>query len=73
MSTKAIIGDLSLTLSDGETLTAGSDVALARKWAERVHGAAWSTLSFGEQTEQVSAALAELRRGYGVGGTGEEE
>lgn len=66
MDTTVITGQLSLVLENGETLTASSDVSLARQWAEHVHGEAWESLTFSEQTEQVAAALASLRGAYGV-------
>jgi hypothetical protein len=65
----AIIGELSIVTSDGATLTAGSDIALAWLWAEAEVNAstdhpAWSDLPRGEQWGHVSEALAELRRAY---------
>lgn len=65
----ALIGELSIVTSDGTTLRASSDVALAWLWAEAEVNAstehpAWSDVPRGEQWGHVSAALAELRRAY---------
>lgn len=63
-----VIGDLTMHLPDGTTLSAGSDLALARQWAEQVHGpAVWDQLTPAQRTATVAEALAELRRAYAVG------
>jgi hypothetical protein len=64
---RALIGELSIVASTGETLTAASDVALAWLWAEAEVNAntelpAWADMSRGDQWRHVSDALAELRR-----------
>lgn len=61
----AIIGELSLTLPDGTTLTDRTDVGLARQWAEHEHGTEWAALTFGQQTAQTAAALQALRAAAG--------
>lgn len=60
--TSPILGELSLTVEDGATLTARTDVALAEQWARHTLGEAWDTLTYGEQVGHVGEALAELRR-----------
>lgn len=61
----AIVGDLSLTLADGTTLTDSTDVGLARQWAEHEHGpAAWAALTLGQQSTETAAALASLRQAH---------
>jgi hypothetical protein len=59
-----IVGDLSLTVEDGTTLTASADVALAEQWASYALAEQWETLSDGEQVRHVSEELAVLRRAY---------
>lgn len=59
-----IVGDLSLTVEDGSTLTASTDVALAEQWAKHTLAEQWETLSYAEQVRHVSEALAVLRRAY---------
>jgi len=66
---EAIIGELSIVTSTGETLSASSDVALAWLWAEAEVNAspelpAWSDTARGDQWGHVSEALAALRRAY---------
>lgn len=64
----AIIGDLSITLGDGTTLTATTDVGLARAWAEHEHGTElWRALRLGEQAREIAAALEALRSAHAVG------
>lgn len=61
----AIFGDLSITVDDGTTLTAGSDIALARKWAEHDSGpVAWSAMSRSQQWATIADALGKLRDAY---------
>lgn len=62
--TSPILGELSLTVEDGTTLTASTDVALAEQWARHTLGEAWDGLTYSEQVGHVSEALAELRRTY---------
>lgn len=64
VKTTPLMGDLSLTVEDGTTLNARTDVALAEQWARHALGGAWDSLTYGEQVAHVSAALAELRRTY---------
>ena len=66
---KALIGELSIDLGDGVTLTASTDVELARKWAAYLHGAAaWQAMSLGRQSIETSNALHALRTAaQGVG------
>ncbi|PWJ23012.1 hypothetical protein ATK17_3903 [Branchiibius hedensis] len=59
-----IVGDLSLTTEDGATLSARTDVGLAEAWVRHTLGRQWDQLTYGEQTRQVSEALAELRRAH---------
>ena len=61
--TTAITGQLSLILDSGETLTATSDVRLARQWAEHVHGAEWATMTYIDQNRSIAAALHNIREG----------
>lgn len=61
---RPILGDLSLTVEDGTTLTARTDVALAEQWARHTLGEAWDSLTYGEQVRHTSEALAELRRAH---------
>lgn len=63
-TTAAIVGDLSLDMQDGTTLTARSDVGLAREWARHALGERWGSLTRGEQAQHVEEALRELRRTY---------
>lgn len=62
--TSPIVGELSLTVEDGTTLTAGTDVALAEQWARHALAEAWDGLTFAQQVRHTSDALAELRRTY---------
>ncbi len=60
-----IIGNLTLTTDDGTVLHAGSDVALARQWAEHDNGPdAWAAMSRGQQSATVADALVAIRRAY---------
>lgn len=61
--TTAIIGQLSLILETGETLTATSDVRLARQWAEHAHGDEWATMTYIDQNRSIAAALHSIREG----------
>lgn len=64
----AIIGELSIDLGDGVTLTAGTDVALARKWAAYLHGDnQWRAMSFGQQSVETGNALRALREAFEEG------
>jgi len=70
---ETIIGALSIVTSTGETLSAGSDVALAWLWAAaevdaNVELPAWADTSRGDQWGHVSEALSELRRAARVAG-----
>jgi hypothetical protein len=65
----AIIGDVSITTADETVLRAGSDLALAWKWAEHEVSATrgptvWAALDLTDQSRYVAEALAELRRAY---------
>lgn len=65
----ALIGELSITASDGTVLTAQTDVALAWQWAELEVTASpdygdWEALSYGERCAHVGEALRELRRAF---------
>lgn len=62
--TSPILGELSLTVEDGSTLTARTDVALAEQWARHTLGTGWDSLTYAEQVRHTSEALAELRRAY---------
>ena len=66
MSTaNALIGQLSLQLGDGTTVHASTDVELAHKWAEALHGPAiWRAMTHGARSASAAEALAELRRAY---------
>lgn len=73
--TRALIGDLSITTSNGVTLTGRTDVGLAKQWARvevdlRDGEGAFDRLTLGHQTPHIAEALTELRRAYAVG-TGE--
>lgn len=57
-----ISGNLSLDTQDGTTLTARTDIALARAWARHESGEQWDSMTRGEQANEVGAALTELRR-----------
>lgn len=59
-----ITGSLRIDTQDGTTLTARTDVALARAWARHESGEQWDGLTRGEQANEVGAALTELRRCY---------
>lgn len=62
----ALIGNLSITMADGTELRDRTDVGLAGKWAEHVHGAEkWSAMTFGERSRETAEALRELRRSAG--------
>jgi hypothetical protein len=64
-----VIGDLNLQLEDGTILTAGTDVALARQWAEHLHGPeGWKQLTATQQAATVADALRELRVAYAAAG-----
>lgn len=56
-----LTGEMTLTLEDGRIIEAKSLIALARKWAEAMHGDAWKDLSFTEQSSEVADAYSELR------------
>jgi hypothetical protein len=56
-----LTGEMTLTLEDGRVIEANSLIALARKWAEAMHGDAWKELSFTEQSYEVADAYSELR------------
>lgn len=62
--TRPIMGDLSLTVENGITLTAGTDVGLAELWARHTLAEAWDGLTYREQVGHISEALAELRQAY---------
>jgi len=65
---KAIIGQLSIDLGDGVTLTAGTDVELARKWAAYLHGRnTWQSMSLGAQSLETANALQALREAFEEG------
>jgi hypothetical protein len=66
MSTaNALIGQLSLQLEDGTTVHASTDVELAQKWAEALHGPdAWGAMARRARYASTAEALAELRRAY---------
>lgn len=58
----AIIGDLSITLTDGTTLTDRTDVGLARQWAEHEHGPqGWANLTLLRRNTETALALRALR------------
>ncbi len=61
-TTRAVIGDLSIQMSDGTVLRSRTDVGLAEQWAKYVHGNVWERLTHGQQSQATSEALAELRR-----------
>ncbi|WP_299306125.1 hypothetical protein [uncultured Brachybacterium sp.] len=61
----AIIGQLSITTEEGVTLTADNDLRLAWLWAEHANGAAWGSLRYVEQCQEVAAALTALREAFG--------
>jgi len=61
---KAIIGNLSIEVERGTVLTAPSDLQLAWKWAEHVHGADWEHMTHGTKCNSVAQALASLREAY---------
>lgn len=61
-----IIGELSITTTDGTVLSAPNDVRLAWLWAEHEYGDVWQLMRFGDQCATVADALAELRRAYSV-------
>lgn len=63
-TTAAIVGDFSLDMHDGTTLTAHTDVGLARQWARHAVGERWESLTRGVQAQHVGEALRELRRTY---------
>lgn len=61
----AIVGELSLNLGDGVTLSAATDVALARRWAAYLHGRnQWQCMSFGQQSTETANALRALREAF---------
>lgn len=62
--TRPIVGELRLTVEDGTTLAASTDVALAEQWARHTLGEAWASLTYGARVRHVSEALRELRRAY---------
>lgn len=60
-----IIRNLTLATDDGTVLHAGSDIALARQWAEHDNGPdAWAAMSRGQRSATVADALAAIRRAY---------
>ncbi len=61
-TTRAVIGDLSIQMIDGTVLRSHTDVDLAKQWAKYVHGNVWDHLTYGQQCQATSEALAELRR-----------
>lgn len=63
-TTAAIGGDPSLDMQDGTTLTARTNVGLARAWARHALGDRWDDLTRAEQSQHVAEALRELRRIY---------
>lgn len=60
----AVTGALSMTLDDGSTLTARTDVRLAEQWAEHQHGpVARAALTFGQRTRgSIRSPLHPPRR-----------
>jgi glutaredoxin-like protein NrdH len=62
---KPIIGQLTIELDDGTTLTANNDIRLARKWAEHVNGEDWSGMTFVEQNRDIAVALGRIRDEFG--------
>ncbi len=61
-TTQAVIGDLSIQMSDGTVLRSHTDVGLAEQWAQYVHGNVWERLTSGQQSQATAEALRELRR-----------
>lgn len=61
----AIIGQLTITIEEGVTLSADNDLRLAWLWAEHAHGEAWQALRYVEQCQEVAAALTALREAFG--------
>jgi len=61
----ALIGDLSITVAPGVTLTSHTDVGLAEQWAAHAYGAEWPTLNATEQARETGAALRALRDAFG--------
>ena len=60
----AITGDLSITLGDGTVLTDSTDLGLAWKWAEAMHGEDWATMPYGTRVAEAGEALTALREAY---------
>lgn len=63
----AIIGRLTITTTEGTTLTADNDLRLAWMWAEDAHGQEWQQLSYREKCQEVAAALAAIREAFSEG------
>lgn len=60
-----IVGELSIDLGDEVTLSAATDVELARKWAAYLHGRnQWECMSFGQQSVETANALQALREAF---------
>ncbi len=72
-TTRAVIGDLSIQMSDGTVLRSHTDVGLAGQWAEYVHGNIWDRLTSGQQSQATAEALHEFRRSAGAAAEAEEE
>lgn len=69
MESRALIGELSISVSGGVVLTASSDIGLAWLWAEHEVNAsadlpAWTDLPYARQCVFVADALFELRVAY---------
>jgi hypothetical protein len=67
----AIVGELSIIAGDGTELTDRTDIGLAWQWAKVEVDArlaefpgGWEVLTYGQQCEHVSGALAALRSAY---------
>ena len=61
--TDALIGEQSITTTDGTELTAPNDLKLAWAWAEHQHDAdLWALMSYAAKCRTVADALAKLRR-----------
>lgn len=58
----AIIGELSIEMSDGTVLTDRTDIGLAGQWAAHEYGPEkWAALTFGEKSRATAEALFALR------------
>ncbi len=65
MSTKtitAIVGDLSLDMQEGVTLTAHTNFGLARAWARHALGDRWDGPTRAGKSQNAADALRELRQ-----------